>query len=94
MRPDGLSDMFHSFWFEVSQVVDLSSMPLNFWKHFVFALALQVPLAIVAHVFAVETPRHRVDILVLASTMHKIGFPVTDFSTTGRSINRPINSNQ
>ncbi|MGF7179032.1 hypothetical protein RBB76_06790 [Tunturiibacter psychrotolerans] len=57
---NSLFHVFHGFGLEVGQVVNFSSVLLDDWKHFILALALKLPVTVVAYVFAMEVPRNSI----------------------------------
>jgi len=63
--------VFDGFGLEVGQIVNFSSVLLDDWKHFILALALQVPVTVVAYVFAMEMSRSSIHGGVLVHSMQE-----------------------
>ena len=49
-----LPDMLNCLFFKVGQVMNVSSMLLDYWEHLFFGRALKVPFAVISNVFAME----------------------------------------
>ena len=51
---DGFEDVFDGLFFEICEVMDVLGVLLDGGEHLVFGVAFQLPLAVVAYVFAME----------------------------------------